>query len=105
MAEIQFLEKGIGPFTPFRPRVVQHFKNCQNIVLNGQASKHGRLLRKIPNSFPRASIHRQVRDHLFSEGNHPFVRLAQTDDHIENGGLSSPVGPQQPHHLAGTNFD
>ena len=34
----------------------------------------------------------------------PFVRLAQTDDHVENGGLPSPIGPQQAHDLAGADF-
>ncbi len=61
VSEVELVEQDIYAFCPLSSRVIQHFQNCQNIVLHGQPTKDRRLLRQIADTVPCTLVHRQGR--------------------------------------------
>jgi len=65
-------------------------------LLDGQLAEDARLLRQVGNSAARALIERQRRDVLAAEHDAALVRLEQSHQHVEGGGLARAVGTEKP---------
>ena len=75
------------------------FRNATEILLNGEFSKHRRLLWQIAYAGPGPHIHRKLRDFFAVEENPSRIRRDEADDNIERRGLSRPIGPKQSNHF------
>ena len=91
-------------------RETGHFEYGADVVLDAQPAEDRSLLRQIPHAHLRAAVDRfvgQLGDAalVVFEEDFPLVRLYQPDDHVERGGLSRAVGPQQSDDLSLVDVD
>ena len=72
----------------------------QEVVLHGKLAEDGLLLRQVAHAAPGAQVHRQFRDILARKNHAAFVRAHEPRHHVEGGGFSRAVRPQQAYDLA-----
>ena len=76
------------------------FEHREDILLDRHAAEDRGFLRQIAEAEDRPAVHRQIGDVLAVEEDPAAVRLDQSHDRIEAGGLAGAVGPEQADHFA-----
>ena len=95
LVQTEFVEQLLQFVRPFGPVEVGHLEYGGDIVLYGQLTEYGGLLRQVTDAPLGAAVHGQVGDVVVVEVHPPLVGLDETDGHVEGGGLTGAVGAQQ----------
>ena len=93
--EVEFVDERLQPFLPVGPGHIGHLHHGHDIVLHGHLAEDRSVLREITQTLLRALVHRQTGDvHIVQED---LSRVGDdlSGNHIETGGLSGPVGPEE----------
>ena len=98
--EMQFGEQVVGAASAFGPRQLERFEDREDVLPDGQAAEHGRLLREIPNTPLRTDVHRVAGDVLVVKQHSSRVGRSQANDHVEGSCLARTVRAEQADHLA-----
>src|SRR5687767_6084232 len=105
MRDSEFVEQILRAPVALRARKTHRLKHRQEVLFDGELAEDRRLLRQIADAALRAQIHRQLGDVVFAERDLAAVRAHQADDHVERGGFSRAVRPEETDDLALPDLD
>lgn len=96
----EFSQEGFQFFPALLPcEVVPGLQNGHDVVFHRKLSEYRGLLGQIGNPRLGSEEHGELGDIAAVQGNGPGSGGYESHDHIEGGGLSCAVGPQESHHF------
>src|ERR1700730_8543809 len=93
--DLEFVQQRAQVGFAAAPMGLAHFQHGADVVLDVEAAKDRRFLRKITDAQSRPLVHRKVRYIVTVALDLPAVGLDQSGDGVEGRGFSRSIGPEQ----------
>ena len=103
--EVEFVQKRfqfVGRFVLVQPL---QFEDGSDVVFYGELAEDAGFLGQVPDAFLGADVHGVSGQVVVPQSDRASVGSNQPHHCVKARGLAGPVGPQQPHDLAGRNAE